>query len=74
VVDQVCQIVEHRINGTSSGDVNHKIVSDAMTLADLLEKQALLEKPAIEKLIDSKIQTPTGKRVAREQLLIEVES
>ncbi len=33
------------------------------------EKKALLEEAAHERLVDSKIQTETGKRVAREYLL-----
>lgn len=69
VTDQVCQIIENRINGTSSEDLDSKIVSDALMLADLLDKKALLEEAALERLVDSKIQTETGKRVAREQLL-----
>jgi hypothetical protein len=69
VVDQVCQIIEHRINGTSSGDPNNEIVLDALTLADLVEKRALLEAAAIEKLIDKKLTTATGQRLARERLL-----
>ena len=71
VTDQVCQIIENRINGTSSADLNYKIVSDALVLADLLEKKTLLEAAAIERLIDSKVQTETGKRLARERLLSE---
>lgn len=71
VTDQVCQIIENRINGTSSEDLDSKIVSDALMLADLLDKKALLEEAALERLVDSKIQTETGKRVAREQLLLE---
>lgn len=69
VIDQVCQIIEHRINGTSSEDVNHKIVSDALILADLLEKKSLLEEAALERLVESKVQTKTGKRLAQERLL-----
>lgn len=69
VIDQVCQIIEDRINRTSSEDVNHKIVSDALLVADLSEKKTLLEETAIERLIESKVQTETGKRVARERLL-----
>ena len=71
VIDQVCQIIENRINGTRSEDVNHRIVSDALMVADLLQKKTLLEAAAIEKLIDRKIQTETGKRLARERLLSE---
>jgi len=71
VIDQVCQIIEDRINGKSSEDVNHRIVSDALMVVDLLEKKALLEAAAIERLIDIKVQTETGKRVARERLLSE---
>jgi hypothetical protein len=71
VIDQVCQIIEDRINGTSSEDVNHKIVSDAMVIADLLGKKTLLEKAAIERLVESKVQTKTGKRLALERLLAE---
>ncbi len=69
VIARVCQIIEHRMNGTSSEDINHKIVSDALTLADLLEKKALLEEAAIEKLIENKLTTATGQRLARERLL-----
>ena len=71
VIDQVCQIIEHRINGTSSEDINHRIVSDALNLGDLVEKKALLEEAAIEKLIENKLITTTGKRLARERLLSE---
>jgi len=71
VIDQVCQIIENRINGTSSEDINHRIVSDAFMVADLLEKKTLLEAAAIERLIDRKVQTETGKRLARERLLSE---
>jgi DNA-directed RNA polymerase subunit RPC12/RpoP len=74
VIDQVCQIIEDRINGASSEDVNHRIVSDALMVADLLEKKTLLEEAAIERLIEKKVQTETGKRLARERLLTEVES
>jgi DNA-directed RNA polymerase subunit RPC12/RpoP len=74
VVDQVCQIIENRINGTSSEEVNHKIVSDALVLADLLEKKALLEEAALERLVESKIQNKTGQRLAQERLLREAES
>ncbi len=69
VIDQACQIIEYRINGTSSEDVNHKIVSDALTLADFLEKKALLEKAVLERLIEEKLTTKTGRRLARERLL-----
>jgi hypothetical protein len=71
VIDQVCQIIEDRINGTSSEDVNHRIVSDALMVVDLLEKKTLLEEGAIERLIEKKVQTETGKRLARERLLSE---
>ena len=71
VTDQVCQIIENRINGTSFEDLDSKIVSDALMLADLLDKKALLEEAALEGLVDKKIQTETGKRVARERLLSE---
>ena len=74
VTDQVCQIIENRINGAGSEDLDSKIVSDAMMLADFLDKKALLEEAALGRLVESKIQTETGKRIAREQLLIEVDS
>jgi hypothetical protein len=69
VIDQVCQIIEDRINGTSSEEVNHKIVSDALLVGDLSEKKTLLEETAIERLIESKVQTETGRHLARERLL-----
>ena len=71
VIDQVCQIIEDRINGTSAEDSNHRIVSDALMVVDLLEKKTLLEEAAIQRLIENKIQTETGKRLARERLLSE---
>jgi hypothetical protein len=69
VTDQVCQIIEKRMNGESSADLESQIVSDALMLVDLLEKRALLEEAALERLVDRKIQTEAGKRIAREQLL-----
>jgi hypothetical protein len=69
VTDQVCRIIEQRISGESSEDLDSKIVSDALMLVDLLEKKALLEKAALEKLIDSKLTTATGQRLARELLV-----
>jgi HD superfamily phosphodiesterase len=72
VIDQVCQIIEDRINGTSGEEINHRIVSDAWMVGDLLEKKKLLEERAIERLIENKVQTETGKKVARERLLTEV--
>jgi hypothetical protein len=71
VIDQVCQVIEDKINGTSAEDTNHRIVSDALMVVDLLEKKTLLEETAIERLIENKIQTKTGKRLARERLLSE---
>jgi hypothetical protein len=71
VIDQVCQIIEDKINGTSAEDANHRIVSDALMVVDLSEKRTLLEEAAIERLIENKIQTETGKRLARERLLSE---
>jgi hypothetical protein len=69
VIDQVCQIIEDRINGTGSEEVNHKIVSDALMVGELLKKKTLLENKAIERLIERKVQTETGKRLAQERLL-----
>ena len=40
-------------------------------LVDLLEKKPLLDEAALERLVESKIKTEAGKRVAREQLLSE---
>ena len=71
VIDEVCQIIEDKINGTSYEDVNHKVVADAMMIVDLLDKKTLLEEASIERLIERKIQTETGKQVARERLLSE---
>ena len=69
VVEQVCQIIEQRIDGTVSEDINYKIVSDAVTVVDLLEKQSLLEETAMERLIEQKLVTDTGKRLAKDRLL-----
>jgi hypothetical protein len=40
-------------------------------VVDLSEKKTLLEEAAIERLIENKLQTKTGKRLARERLLPE---
>ena len=69
VIDQVCQIIEDKINGNRSEEINHKIVFDALMVGDLSDKKTLLENKAIEGLIESKVQTETGKRLARERLL-----
>jgi hypothetical protein len=69
VIDHVCRIIEDRAKGKSPADVNHRIVSDAWMVADLLEKKTLLEEEAIERLIENKVHTETGKRLARERLL-----
>jgi hypothetical protein len=68
VVDQVCQIIEHRVNQKGIQSINFKIVSDALDLANLLDKKSLLDKPALEGLIARKLQTETGQRLARERL------
>ena len=39
MTDQVCRIIEQRISGESSEDLDSKIVSDALMLVDLLEKK-----------------------------------
>jgi hypothetical protein len=73
VVDQVSQIVEHTIKETGIPNINFQVVSDALSLANLLEKRSLLDKPALERLIERKLQTETGQRLARERLLSDEE-
>ena len=69
VVDKVCAIIEHKTDKDDSGDINLQIVMDALNLTGLLEKRALLEKPALERLVERKLQTKTAKSVAKERLL-----
>jgi hypothetical protein len=69
VIEQVCRIIDDRIDGTVSEDINHKIVSDAVAVVDLLEKKSLLDETAIKRLIEQKLVTDTGKRLAKDRLL-----
>lgn len=69
VVDQVCTIIEHKLDRDGSRDINLQIVMDALNLRGLLEKRALLEKPALERLVERKLRTKTAKSLARERLL-----
>ena len=69
VIDEVCQIIEHTIDGTRSEEINHTIVSDAINIINLQEKRSLLDKPALERLIEHRLHTKTGQRLARERLL-----
>jgi len=69
VVDEVCKLIDDESAGNEPGNVNLQILLDARTMVKLGEKRALLEKSALERLIDSKLTTEAGRRLARKRLL-----
>jgi len=69
VVDEVYKLIQDVSPGDESGNLNLRILRDARTMVKLGERRALLEKSALERLIDSKLTTEAGRRVARKRLL-----
>jgi DNA-directed RNA polymerase subunit RPC12/RpoP len=69
VVDEVCKLIHDAFPGTEPGNVNLRILQDARTLIKLGARRALLEKSALERLIDSKVTTQAGRQLARKRLL-----
>jgi len=69
VVDEVCRLIRDVSPGDEPGNVNLRILQDARTVIRLGERRALLEKSALERLIDSKLTTEAGRRIARKRLL-----
>jgi DNA-directed RNA polymerase subunit RPC12/RpoP len=69
VIDKVCDIIQGRPEETGAGNVNLQIVSDAQNMVRLRERKALLEKTALERLIETKLATKTAQQLARERLL-----
>jgi hypothetical protein len=69
VVDEVCRLIRDVSPGDEPGNVNLRILQDARTVIRLGERRALLEKSALERLIDSKLTTEAGRRLARKRLL-----
>jgi len=69
VVDEVCRLIQGVPPGDEPGTVNLRILEDARTTVRLGERRALLEKSALERLIDSKLTTEAGRRLARKRLL-----
>lgn len=69
VIDQVCRIISGGGDLNGSAEENAMIVWDAMNLFKLLQRRSLLDRPARENLIDRKLHTATGRRMARERLL-----
>lgn len=69
VVDEVCKLIQDVFPGDEPGNLNLRILQDARTMVKLGERRALLEKSALERLIDSKLTTEAGRRVARSRLL-----
>jgi len=69
VVDEVCRLIQDVPAGDEPGTVNLRILEDARTVIRLGERRALLEKSALERLIDSKLTTEAGRRLARKRLL-----
>jgi DNA-directed RNA polymerase subunit RPC12/RpoP len=69
VIDKVCEIIQGTLDETRAGNVNLQIVSDAQNTVRLRERKALLEKTALERLIETKLATQTARQLARERLL-----
>jgi hypothetical protein len=69
VVDEVYKLIQDVSPGDESGNLNLRILRDARTMVKFGERRALLEKSALERLIDSKLTTEAGRRVARKRLL-----
>jgi hypothetical protein len=69
VVDEVCKLIQEVSSGDESGNLNLRILQDARTMVKLGERRALLEKSAVERLIDSKLTTEAGRQLARKRLL-----
>jgi len=69
VVDEVCKLIQNVPRGDEVGNVNLRILQDARTVIRLGERRALLEKPALERLIDTRLTTEAGRRLARQRLL-----
>jgi len=68
-VDEVCRLIEDASPGDERGNVNLRILQHARTLIRLGERRALLETSALERLVDSKLTTEAGRRLARKRLL-----
>jgi hypothetical protein len=69
VVDEVCTLIQQVSPGDEPGNVNLRILQDARTVIGLGERRALLDTSALERLIDSKLTTEAGRRLARKRLL-----
>jgi len=69
VIDKVCTIIHGTPEETGAGNVNLQIVSDAQNMVRLRERKALLEKTALERLIETKLATQTARQLARERFL-----
>jgi hypothetical protein len=69
VVDEVCKLIQDVPPGDEPGNMNLRILQDARTMAKLGERRALLEKSALERLIDARLTTEAGRRLARKRLL-----
>jgi DNA-directed RNA polymerase subunit RPC12/RpoP len=69
VIDKVCNIIQGTPEETGAGNVNLEIVSDAQNMVRLRERKGLLEKTALERLIEAKLATQTAQQLARERFL-----
>ncbi|MFP3870113.1 MAG: hypothetical protein ACLFVT_04420, partial [Syntrophobacteria bacterium] len=69
VINEVLQIIYHPAREAAAGSNSIRIVSDARNLGKLIERRSLLDEQAMERLIEQRMQTETGRRLARERLL-----
>ncbi len=69
VVDQICRIVWNTDRDVHPGDINMRIVRDALAIQALVPKRSLLDRDAIERLLEVMFLTGTATRLARARLL-----
>ncbi len=69
VIDRVCHILSGGGESNGSAEADGRIVRDAVNLFKLLQRRSLLDRPARESLIEKKLHTATGRRLARERML-----
>lgn len=71
LIKEVCEIIGHRHHASPEGSLNLKIVSDAVMIATLEEKQKedLIESEDLESAIGKSILTESGRKMARSILM-----
>ena len=75
LVEEVCDIISHHHHPGNNETLNFKILYDADLIVNLREqqKEGEIEKKALNEIIEEKMLTDSGKRLAREVLLGEIQ-